>query len=146
MIDRHVGITVDVVHDRVAGLLPIIIVVTVPHRLDQPALVFRNVLEGRGAGADRQVEQMLRHPLAALYEGLPQLGIGQSGSGVGRADGEDPIHEAELEGPAVANPGDAAIRYGIDRDHAGQIGRSRAGEGMLRATDVAGPKRPDLAV
>src|SRR5439155_24150490 len=89
---------------------------------------------------------MLWHPLAVLNEGLPKFGIGQSGSGVGRADGEDPIHEAELEGSAVTNPGDAAVRHGIDRNHAGQIERSRAGEGMLRAADVTGAKGPDLAV
>ena len=59
---------------------------------------------------------------------------------------EDPVHEPELERPAVPHAADAAVRQGVDGDHGRQVGRVHLGQRVLGTPGIARAERTDLAV
>ena len=145
MVDRHIGIALHVVDHRVAGLFPEAVIISVAHRLDEPSFVLGDVLQGSRSSPKGQVEQVLWHPLPVFLERGLELRVGQRRASIGRANGEDPVHEAKLEGAAVTYSGQARIGERVHRDHASEAGRLRASERVLGSAHVARAKGAHLA-
>src|SRR5207245_6942329 len=95
--------------------------------------VVRHLFERSGARTNRQLQEVLWHLLAVLLQGVLERRVGERFPRIGGANGEDPVHEAKFEGPAVPYAGDTSVRHRIHGDHASQMWRPGTGERVLRA-------------
>ena len=145
-IHRNVFVVLNLIDDAKPRLLPIGVVFPVAHGPHQPLFVFGGQADRGHPLAQREAEQILAQILSCFFEDRARSGVSRGTAARGRADGEDPVHEAQLEGAAVAHAEITGVCHRVGGDHGLEAGRARQGERMLRASGIRSPDRGEAAI